>query len=84
MSALVTSGIICAIATSTINQRIQKNQAETRIIRGELPTTKYPDKLPAFVEPAEFLDRHKDHIKLANSGIAELFQIGRQERVKLP
>lgn len=84
ISAIVTSGIICAIATFTINKRIQKNQAETRIIRGELPTTQYPDKLPAFIEPAEFLDRHKDRIKLANSGIAELFQIGRQERVELP
>lgn len=81
ISVLVACG---AIATFSIRKRIQKNRTKPSIIRRELPTTQRFYELPTSIEPAELLDHHKDRTELANSGITDLFQISRQERVELP
>ncbi|MCJ1346403.1 hypothetical protein MMC31_004619 [Peltigera leucophlebia] len=83
-SGLVASGLLCAIAIFIVRKRTRKIRVIPHIIRGELPTTQSPDELPALIEPTEFLDHHKDRTELANSGIAELFQMSIQERVELP
>lgn len=72
--------ILCAIAIFTVKRRTKKAKFEPQIFSKVLPVA----ELPASAKIPELLDEHEQRAQLADTGILELFDSSRRNRVELP